>query len=116
MGQTHSQHDRSRGRRPGGDQMASQVQRVDVHHHVLPDFYKDVQRAAGIMGSAYQAFPEWSVDKSLALMDSLRIGTSIVSFTSPGIFYGDIGQTRELARRFNDFLAETVAARPDRFG
>jgi len=96
--------------------MASQIQRVDVHHHVLPEFYKDVQRAAGIMGSAYQAFPEWSVDKSLALMDSLRIGTSIVSFTSPGIFFGDIAQTRELARRFNDFLAETVAARPDRFG
>jgi predicted TIM-barrel fold metal-dependent hydrolase len=94
----------------------SQTQRIDVHHHVLPEFYKDVQRAAGIMGSAYQAFPEWSPESSLALMDQARIGAAIFSFTSPGIFFGDIGQTCELARQFNDWLAGLVASKPDRFG
>ena len=96
--------------------MAAQTLRIDVHHHVLPEFYKDVQRAAGITGSAYQAFPEWSPQASLDLMDANRIGATIFSFTSPGIFFGDVAQTRELARRFNDWLAELVASRPDRFG
>ena len=90
--------------------------KIDVHHHVLPEFYKDVQRSAGITSSAYQAFPEWNEDKSLALMDQLGIATTIFSFTSPGIYFGNVTQTRELARRFNDWLAELVAKNPARFG
>jgi len=42
--------------------------------------------------------------------------TTIFSFTSPGIYFGDVAQTRELARRFNDWLAELVAKNPARFG
>lgn len=96
--------------------MAQATGRIDVHHHVLPDFYKEVQRQAGISGTAYQGFPEWSPEHSLAVMDANRIATSILSFTSPGIFFGDIAQTRDLARRFNDYLAGLRDARPDRFG
>lgn len=96
--------------------MTSATQRIDVHHHVLPEFYKDVQRQAGISGSAYSAFPEWSAEKSLEVMDANRIGAAIFSFTSPGIFFGDVAQTRDLARRFNDWLAELVASNPRRFG
>ncbi len=90
--------------------------KIDVHHHVLPDFYKDVQRSAGITGSAYQAFPEWSPEISLNLMDELGIDTTIFSFTSPGIWFGDLAQTRQLARQFNDWLAELTAKNPARFG
>lgn len=90
--------------------------KIDVHHHLLPEFYKDVQRKAGISGSAYQAFPEWSPAISLSLMDRLNIETAILSYTSPGIFFGDLAQTRELARSFNDYLAELVAQNPQRFG
>ena len=70
--------------------MSASAGKIDVHHHVLPEFYKDVQRAAGIMGSAYTAFPEWSADKSLKLMDELGIASTIFSFTSPGIWFGDV--------------------------
>ena len=49
-------------------------------------------------------------------MERLRVGAAILSFTSPGIFFGDLAQTRDLARRCNDYLAELVAARPTRFG
>ena len=90
--------------------------RIDVHHHVLPEFYKDAQRAAGIMGTAYRAFPDWTPEKSLALMDELRIASTILSFTSPGIWFGDRAQTRDLARRCNDYLAGLADAHPDRFG
>jgi 6-methylsalicylate decarboxylase len=89
--------------------------KIDVHHHVLPEFYKDVQRSVGIMGTAYRGFPEWSPEMSLELMDRLGIAATIFSFTSPGIYFGDLGQTRELAIQCNDYLAG-LAKQSRRFG
>lgn len=96
--------------------MALPAGKIDVHHHVLPEFYKDVQRAAGIGGTAYQGFPEWSPESSLALMDRLGIASTIFSFTSPGIFFGDVAQTRALAVQFNDYLAGLKRGYDGRFG
>ena len=96
--------------------MAQGTGRIDVHHHVLPEMYKAVQRAAGITGTAYQGFPDWSPEKTLALMDAHRIDTAILSFTSPGIWFGDRAQTVDLARQFNDYLAALRDSNPSRFG
>jgi predicted TIM-barrel fold metal-dependent hydrolase len=90
--------------------------RIDVHHHTLPQFYKDAQIEHGITGSSYAAFPEWTAEKSLELMDKLDIAGAILSFTSPGIWYGDRGETKDLARQCNDFLSEQAAAHPQRLG
>jgi len=92
------------------------IPRIDVHHHVLPEFYKDSQRAVGISGTAYRGFPDWTPEKSLALMERTNTTTSILSFTSPGIFFGDIDVTRNLARRCNDYLAKLAADYPGKFG
>ncbi len=92
------------------------IPRIDVHHHVLPEFYKDSQRAVGISGTAYRGFPDWTPEKSLALMETTNVTTSILSFTSPGIFFGDIDVTRNLARRCNDYLAKLAANYPGKFG
>jgi predicted TIM-barrel fold metal-dependent hydrolase len=96
--------------------MASPPDRIDVHHHVMPEFYMAAQRGAGITGSAYRGFPEWSPENSLAVMDANRVALAMMSFSSPGIYFGDLAQTRDLARQCNDFLAELAAGRPDRFG
>lgn len=90
--------------------------RIDVHHHVLPEFYIDAQRGAGITGTAYRGFPAWTPEHSLAVMETNDIATSIFSFTSPGIWFGDIAQTRDLARQCNDYLATLAADHPGRFG
>ena len=92
------------------------IPRIDVHHHVLPEFYKDSQRAVGISGTAYRGFPDWTPEKSLALMETTNTTTSILSFTSPGIFFGDIDVTRNLACRCNDYLAKLAADYPGKFG
>ena len=92
------------------------IPRIDVHHHVLPEFYKDSQRAVGISGTAYRGFPDWTPEKSLALMEATNTAASILSFTSPGIFFGDIDVTRNLARQCNDYLAQLAADYPGKFG
>lgn len=91
-------------------------QRIDVHHHLLPPFYIEAQKGAGMRGTAYAAFPEWTPDRSLAIMDRIRVATAVLSFTAPGIWFGDKAQTVALARRCNDYLAEVVASNPARFG
>lgn len=96
--------------------MAPPATRIDVHHHVLPEFYKDAQREVGISGTAYRGFPDWTPEKSLALMADHYIASTILSFTSPGIYFGDIARTRDLARQCNDYLAALAHDHPGRFG
>ena len=92
------------------------IRRIDVHHHVLPQFYIDAQKSAGITGTAYRGFPEWTPDHSLSVMESEDIETAILSFTSPGIWFGDIEQTKELASQCNKYLAELSRVHRGRFG
>lgn len=96
--------------------MAPPATRIDVHHHLLTEFYKDAQRAVGLTGTAYSGFPDWTPEKSLAVMDRHGIATAILSFTSPGIYFGDLAQTRDLARQCNDYLAGLAQDHPGRFG
>ena len=90
--------------------------RIDVHHHVLPEFFRDAQTAGGYPSTAYRPFPDWSPEISLALMDRLGIAAAVLSFSAPGIYYGDRAACRDLARRCNDWLAELVARHAPRFG
>ena len=61
--------------------------RIDVHHHLLTDFYIKAQQKAGISGTAYRGFPEWTPQHSLSVMENEGIATTILSFTSPGIWF-----------------------------
>jgi predicted TIM-barrel fold metal-dependent hydrolase len=90
--------------------------RIDVHHHLVPQFFIDAQKAAGIQGTAYTKFPDWSPGRSLEIMERIRVAAAILSFTAPGIWFGDVAGTVRLARRCNEYLAEVMANHPKRFG
>jgi 6-methylsalicylate decarboxylase len=49
-------------------------------------------------------------------MDDAGIDVAVVSLSTPGVHTGDSGKARALARRCNEFSAELVRSRPDRFG
>jgi predicted TIM-barrel fold metal-dependent hydrolase len=88
---------------------------VDIHHHLLPDFYRratehDGQSVGGVLPAP------WSQASALSFMDDAGIDVAIGSISTPGVHLGDDAQARDLARRCNDFLAEMVRSRPDRFG
>ncbi|MEE2761531.1 MAG: amidohydrolase family protein [Pseudomonadota bacterium] len=92
------------------------LDRIDVHHHVLPQFYIDAQAKAGLTGTAYGRFPEWTPEQSLALMGTHEIAAAILSFTSPGIWFGNPAETRDLAHQCNDYLANLAVRHGGRFG
>lgn len=90
---------------------------IDVHAHFLPDFYVAAASAAGHeVPDGMPAWPPWSVDAHLAMMDAQGIGTSMLSISSPGVHFGSDVAATQLARRVNDYGAGLAADRSDRFG
>lgn len=90
---------------------------VDVHAHFLTDAYVEAAVAAGHRTpDGMPAWPTWTVDSHLALMDSVGIDRSVLSISSPGVHFGDDAAARALARHSNEFAATIVRDHPGRFG
>jgi predicted TIM-barrel fold metal-dependent hydrolase len=97
--------------RPAAAQAAAKP-RIDVHHHFLPPFHKDVLLAN--RGGA--GLPDWSVDLSLEDMDKAGVQTAVLSIMQPGVWFGDNEPARKLARDCNEYAARIVKDHPGRFG
>ncbi|MEV8094519.1 amidohydrolase family protein [Kitasatospora sp. NPDC085879] len=92
------------------------MSRVDVHHHVLPPQYTAWLRAKGIDASGGRELPDWSPNSALALMDGYRVRTAVLSLSTPGTWLGEGLEAARMARVVNEYSAELVKDRPDRFG
>jgi aminocarboxymuconate-semialdehyde decarboxylase len=97
--------------------------RIDVHQHVVPPFWTEALPSHGGDPSGsrsgdprHSVIPHWSPEAAIDMMDSQEIATGILSLTAPGIVAWKTGERREMARRVNDYTADLVAKRPDRFG
>jgi 6-methylsalicylate decarboxylase len=87
---------------------------IDTHHHVLPDFFwQATENAHAPVGGL--APLRWSKEASISFMDDAGIDLAVVSMSTPGVHTGDSAKARNLARRCNEFSAELVHSRPDRF-
>jgi aminocarboxymuconate-semialdehyde decarboxylase len=89
--------------------------RIDVHQHVVPPFYAKALPTHGGDPSG-TAIPQWSPEGAIDFMDSQAIATGILSLTAPSVVRWDKSERREMARRVNEYAADLVAKRPDRFG
>jgi predicted TIM-barrel fold metal-dependent hydrolase len=88
---------------------------VDVHHHILPDFFfretNDVHNPVGGI-----APPPWGADMMLSYMDEAGIDVAVTSVSTPGVHVGDDTRARSLARRCNELSAKLMQAHPTRLG
>src|SRR5450432_2021579 len=88
---------------------------IDVHHHILPDFFwRETNDHHGPVGGIAPA--PWSRKSTLSFMDEAEIDVAVTSISTPGVHMGDDAKARSLARRCNELSAELVQARPERFG
>lgn len=88
---------------------------IDTHHHILPDFFwQETENAHAPVGGL--APLRWSKDAAISFMNDAGIDVAVVSLSTPGVHTGNSSKARALARRCNEFSAELVRARPDRFG
>ena len=88
---------------------------IDTHHHIIPDFFWQAteNHDAPVGGLAPL---RWSKEASISFMDDAGIDVAILSISTPGVHVGDDKRARTLARRCNEFAAQLVQSRPDRFG
>jgi predicted TIM-barrel fold metal-dependent hydrolase len=87
---------------------------IDTHHHMLPNFFwQETENAHAPVGGL--APLRWSKEVTLSFMDDAGIDVAVLALTTPGVHTGDNTKARSLARRCNEFAAELVGKRPDRF-
>jgi len=90
--------------------------KIDVHHHCLPEGYIKRLASIGITESYGQPFPNWSPEKSLALMKKLEIDIAVMSISTPGVYFKDDKFSRDLARLCNEYMAEVKKKYLGKFG
>jgi len=92
---------------------------IDVHHHTVPPFWfeevKDKIMAQG-GGRIVPQWLGWSPQRAVEEMDKNGVATAIVSMTTPGIWFGDVAQSRRLTRTFNEYVTQMGRDFPGRFG
>ncbi|MGW4399046.1 amidohydrolase family protein [Amycolatopsis nivea] len=90
-------------------------ERIDVHTHLVPPFWGEALAQHGGDPSGW-TLPPWTPDDHLKFMDANGIATSVLSLTAPSVTGWTGPARREMARRVNEYTAELVRERPDRFG
>jgi len=89
--------------------------RIDTHQHIVPPGYARWMLEKGIRPGGV-GLPSWSERSALKFMDRHDVQTGILSLSTPGVYFGDAAEARRRAREINEYSAEVVAARPERFG
>jgi predicted TIM-barrel fold metal-dependent hydrolase len=91
------------------------IPKIDVHAHYLPADYRQALIDNGqSMPDGFPVLPTWSPEAHLAMMDTVGIGTAMLSVTSPGALFGQ--DPVVWSRRINEAGAKTVRDHPGRFG
>jgi predicted TIM-barrel fold metal-dependent hydrolase len=86
---------------------------VDIHHHVLPDFFwRETNEGSSPVGGITP--PPWSPDGMISFLDDAGIDMGVTSISTPGVHTGDDKAARALARRCNEYSAELMRRYPDR--
>src|SRR4029077_19706940 len=86
---------------------------IDVHHHILPDFFfretNDTHNP--VVGIAP---PPWNTELMLSFMDEAGVDVAVTSISPPRAPAGNAARARSLARRCNELSAELIQAHPKR--
>ena len=92
------------------------ARRIDVHLHIIPPFYQEAVRAAGLGSARRAGYPAYSPELALELMDASEIEFAVTSVAQPGVQFAEPAQAKALARRLNEYAAELMVKWPRRFG
>ena len=94
---------------PGGT-----TRRIDVHHHFAnPELIKLM---AEKKTSGWNTWTPYSPAKAVEDMDKGGVQASMLSITTPGIWFGAADETKRLARELNEYGAKICSDYPGRFG
>jgi predicted TIM-barrel fold metal-dependent hydrolase len=100
-------------------QLAPAARRVDVHQHfVSPAFLAALTaRNAKTPVPGLAAWKDFSPTRVVEALDRVGIETAMLSITAPGVWFGDVQESRRMAREMNEYAAsKMVSDHKGRFG
>jgi 6-methylsalicylate decarboxylase len=86
---------------------------IDVHHHVSPPQFVTALTKYKL---GERPMLNWTPARSIEDMDRAGVALSITSITTPGVWFGDNREARDLARACNEYAAGLAQQYPGRFG
>src|ERR1700733_11946639 len=86
-------------RRASGQTPAPRI--IDIHHHLCPPAY--LAEVSKTQPPLQKVLLDWTPARSIEDMDRAGVATSILSLTTPGLWFGDVAESRRLARICNDY-------------
>jgi 6-methylsalicylate decarboxylase len=93
-----------------------EARRINIHHHFLPPGYMKAIEERLAPGRGRQRAAGWTPAADLDQMDAAGIALAIGSISIPGVWFGDAGPARRMAREWNDYAATIVSDHRGRFG
>lgn len=93
--------------------------RIDVHHHIIPDVYRNSLLKLGVDRSAGAQIQPWTPERSLEFMKKAGVETAICSISEPAlnpIMAVNPEEGIRVARETNEFMAELCKEYPGKFG
>ncbi|KAI9166306.1 6-methylsalicylic acid decarboxylase [Paramyrothecium foliicola] len=91
------------------------LQRIDVHHHFVPQFLVDALLENGGDPAGW-TIPQWTVEKDLKFNEDENTAFTFLSITAPGAGILPLERQPSFCRQANTYAAEVRAAHPDRYG
>ncbi|KAK1763890.1 amidohydrolase 2 [Phialemonium atrogriseum] len=90
--------------------------RIDIHHHFVPDFYREAVITSGGDPSGW-FIPDWTPELDEAVNKKFGITTTILSLTAPGAcILKDRDASAALARKTNEYAAKLRDSNPKKYG
>ncbi|MFF3503200.1 amidohydrolase family protein [Streptomyces sp. NPDC003247] len=84
--------------------------RIDVHCHLVPDFYRQSLTEHGITEIGGIPVPAWSPGLAVDFMNRYGIQTQVVSVSEPGVTHLSSSEERvAMARRLNTYMSQDLA-------
>jgi predicted TIM-barrel fold metal-dependent hydrolase len=87
--------------------------RIDAHAHLIPEAYRAELERRGV--ETGYPLPPATPEILGAVMERYAIDAAVASLSPPGVWFGDAGLARELARLVNEETAALVGEQPARF-
>jgi len=84
---------------------------INVHHHLTAPAYVKF-----LTDNKVREFPIKSAAEGIEDMDKAGVTIALCSTIGPGIWFGNLADTRRLAREINDYAAKVLSDYPGRLG
>lgn len=81
--------------------MANKTGYIDIHHHIIPEFYLDALKEAGIDKAGGLKINNWQPENSIKMMDRLGIEVGITSISDPVVEPLEPSKRKAIAREIN---------------